>query len=75
MKSVIVKALRNYLKGNIDKHVANMRLHLTNPVGVAEHSDHLKTIEEELGVIADFEDKLNVLEKYFGTKNKEVING
>ena len=75
MKSVIVKAMRTYLKGNIDIHVANVRLHLTNPVGVAEHPEHIETIEKELGIIAEFEDKLNVLEKYFGTKKKEVLNG
>ena len=75
MKSVIVKAMRTYLKGNIDIHVANVRLHLTNPVGVAEHPDHIETIEKELGIIAEFEDKLSVLEKYFGTKKKEVLNG
>ena len=75
MKSVIVKALRTYLKGNIDRHVANIRLHLTNPVGVPEHPDHIETIEKELGIIAEFEDKLSVLEKYFGTGDKGVING
>ena len=75
MKSVIVKAMKTYLKGNIDRHVANVRLHLNNPVGVAEHPDHIETIEKELGIIAEFEDKLNVLEKYFGTKKKEVLNG
>ena len=75
MKSVIVKAMRTYLKGNIDRNVANVRLHLNNPVGVAEHPDHIETIEKELGIIAEYEDKLNVLEKYFGTKKKEVLNG
>ena len=75
MKSTLVKAMRSYLQGNIDKHIANIRLHLTNPVGVAEHPDHIETIEKELGIIAEFEDKLNVLEKYFGNGKKEVING
>tara|TARA_R110001592_G_scaffold150947_2_gene377045 strand:+ start:76 stop:303 length:228 start_codon:yes stop_codon:yes gene_type:complete len=75
MKSTLVKAMRSYLQGNIDKHIANIRLHLTNPVGVAEHPDHIETIEKQLGIIAEFEDKLNVLEKYFGNGKKEVING
>ena len=75
MKSTLVKAMRSYLQGNIDKHIANIRLHLTNPAGVAEHPDHIETIEKQLGIIAEFEDKLNVLEKYFGNGKKEVING
>ena len=75
MKSILVKAMRSYLQGNIDKHVANIKLHLSNSVGVAEHSDHVETIEKELGIIAEFEDKLSVLERYFGKGNKEVIHG
>jgi len=75
MKSILIQAMRSYLKGNIDKHVANIKLHLSNSVGVAEHSDHVETIEKELGIIAEFEDKLSVLEKYFGKGDKGVING
>jgi hypothetical protein len=75
MKSILVNAMRSHLQGNIDKHIANIRLHLTNPVGVAEHPDHIETIEKELGIIAEFEDKLSVLERYFGKGKKEVING
>ena len=75
MKSIIVKALRSYLQGNIEKHVANVRLHLSNTVGVAEHSDHIETIEKELGIIAELEDKLSVLERYFGKGKSEVIHG
>ena len=75
MKSILIQAMRSYLKGNIDKHVANIKLHLSNSVGVAGHSDHIETIEKELGIIAEFEDKLSVLEKYFGKGDKGVING
>ena len=43
---------------------------------MAEHSDHIETIEKELDVISSYEDKLNVLIKYFDeTNNKEVLNG
>ena len=75
MKSILVNAMRSYLQGNIDKHIANIRLHLSNTAGVAEHSDHIETIERELGIVAEFEDKLSVLERYFGKGKKEVING
>ena len=34
-----------------------------------------KVNEVSAFVIAEFEDKLSVLEKHFGTKSKEVING
>ena len=75
MRLTIVKALKSYLKGHIDKHIANIKIHSDNLSGVAEHSDHIETIEKELDIVAGFEDKLNVLKKYFGDENKEVING
>jgi hypothetical protein len=38
---------------------------LENPVGVAEHPDIMETIEKELGMIAEYHDKLEMLETYF----------
>ena len=71
MRSLLYKALESYLQGNIDKHVANVKLHAEAAVGVAEHSDHIETIDKELGKIAEFEDRLEVLRKYF--KEKEIL--
>ena len=75
MKSILVKAMRSYLQGNIEKHVANVRLHLSNTVGVAEHSDHIETIEKELGIKADMKFKPiqpgDVLETHADTSSLE----
>ena len=77
MRLTIVKALKSYLRGHIEKHIANVNVHLENTVGVAEHSDHLETIEKKLETIAGYEDKLNVLIKHFDEErdSKEVIHG
>ena len=51
---------------------------LEKGVGVPEHPDIMDTIEKELAIIAEYDDKLEVLKKYFPLKNsgsKEVING
>ena len=51
---------------------------MKNPAGVAEHPDIMETIEKELGIIAEYDDKLEVLDKYFFMQyvdDKEVING
>ena len=64
MRLTIVKALKSYLKGHIDKHIANVNVHLENSTGVAEHSDHVETIEKELGALDSVNGKLNVLVKY-----------
>ena len=71
MRSLLYKALESYLQGNIDKHVANVKVHSEAAVGVAEHSDHIETIDKELEKIAEFEDRLEVLRKYF--KEKEIL--
>tara|TARA_R100001377_G_scaffold84919_1_gene69616 strand:- start:1587 stop:1814 length:228 start_codon:yes stop_codon:yes gene_type:complete len=75
MNKTLYKALVSYFNGHIDKHVVNIKIHSENLSGVAEHSDHVETIEKELDIVAGYEDKLNVLKKYFGNGDKEVING
>ena len=71
MRSLLYKALEAYLQGNIEKHIVNVKLQAENAVGVAEHSDHIETIDKEFGKIAEFEDRLEVLRKYF--KEKEIL--
>tara|TARA_E500000318_G_scaffold79652_1_gene74685 strand:- start:247 stop:462 length:216 start_codon:yes stop_codon:yes gene_type:complete len=61
----IIKALKSHAQGHIDKHVANVEIHIRNVTGVAEHSDHVETIEKELKHIAEYDDQLEMLNKYF----------
>jgi len=67
MKDEIVKALIAHADAHIMKHKMNVEIHLKNPIGVAEHSNHLETIEKELEHIAHYEDMKDVLNKHFGT--------
>ena len=77
MKTVIYKALWSYFKGQLEKHRANVHIHADNPTGVAEHSDHIETLEKEIGLMAEYDEKIDILERYFKgrVKDKEVING
>tara|TARA_B100001123_G_C15317152_1_gene1026559 strand:- start:731 stop:955 length:225 start_codon:yes stop_codon:yes gene_type:complete len=61
----IVNAIRKKLEGQIEAHKINITVLLENQVGVAEHSDITKTIEDELDIIASCEDKIAVLNKHF----------
>ena len=61
----LLKSTESYLQGHIDRHVANLENLLENHVALAEHPDIVETIEKELDVLANYEDKLNVLIKYF----------
>tara|TARA_E500000318_G_C3415562_1_gene155262 strand:- start:219 stop:434 length:216 start_codon:yes stop_codon:yes gene_type:complete len=69
MRDKIIQALISHAKGHIQKHIANVEVYMSNPAGVAEHPDVIESIEKELAIIADYEDQLEVLEKYFEGNN------
>jgi|TARA_Y100000296_G_scaffold32778_1_gene37956 hypothetical protein len=73
----LIKVSELYFNAQIEKHKVNVENLLENLVGVAEHSDIVETIEKELQVIANYDEKLNVLRKYFkgNIGSKEVLNG
>lgn len=52
--------------GHIQKHKINVEIYLQNSVGIGEHSDLLEAIEKELNIIAEYDEQIQVLEKYFG---------
>ncbi len=69
MRDKIIQALISHAKGHIQKHIANVEVYMSNPAGVAEHPNVIESIEKELAIIADYEDQLEVLEKYFEGNN------
>ena len=77
MRTDLIKASELHFKAHIEKHRINIENLLEKGVGVAEHPDIMETIEKELAIIAEYDDKLEVLDKYFFNHNgsKGVING
>ena len=75
MKKDILKASKLHFQAQIEKHKVNVNNLLRNTAGVAEHPDIMDTVEKELEVIAEYDDKLSVLKKYFMNGDKEVLNG
>tara|TARA_R100000664_G_scaffold1643_1_gene4228 strand:+ start:177 stop:377 length:201 start_codon:yes stop_codon:yes gene_type:complete len=65
MREQIIKALLAHAQGDIAKHKANVEVYLSNPVGIGEHSDVMGAIEEELNMIAKYQDQIDVIQKYF----------
>lgn len=65
MRSQIIESMKSHAIGHINKHKMNVEVYLSNPVGIGEHSDILEAIEQELKVIAEYEDQLEIIEKYF----------
>jgi hypothetical protein len=43
----------------------NIDIMLNNPMAIHEHTDFMGAVELELAQIAEYEDKLEVLTKYF----------
>ena len=52
MREQLIKALLAHAQGDIQKHVANVEVYLTNPAGIGEHSNIVEAIEGELDMIA-----------------------
>ena len=77
MRSDLIKASELHFKAHIEKHRVNVEMLLEKGVGVAEHPDVMETIEKELEIMAEYDDKLSILNKYFTIDNgsKGVING
>lgn len=65
MRLKLIEAFRSHAKGHVDKHVANIEVYLNNPAGIGEHSDIIEAIEVEMKQIAEYDDMIEMLDKYF----------
>ena len=69
MRNQIISALLAHAQGDIQKHKMNVEVYLTNPVGIGEHPDVMEAIEQELNMIAKYEDQVSVIKKHFIVKD------
>ena len=77
MRKDLIEASKLHFKAYVEKHRVNVETLLEKGVGVAEHPDIMETIEKELSIIAEYDDKLSVLEKYFSKEfgeGKTLLN-
>ena len=74
MREQLLIALLAHAQGDIQKHVANVEVYLTNPAGIGEHSNIVEAIEQELNEIAKYQDQIDVIQKYF-MKKSDKSNG
>ena len=63
--SNLLKALLEKLRGEIAVAKANIEVYNINPAGIGEHPDLVTAIESQVEIIAEAEDKINVIQKYF----------
>lgn len=71
MRDLMLNALKSYYIGNINRHIANVEVYLRMTVGIGEHSDIQETIDKEIEKIAQFDDRLGMVIKYFERKEDE----
>ena len=69
MREQLIKALLAHAHGDTQKHVANVEVYLTNPAGIGEHSNIVEAIEQELDMIAKYQDQIDIINKYFKSKS------
>ena len=53
--------MKDYLVGKCKYHETNIKIYFQSPVGIGEHPDILGAIEVELGKLADYKEKLDIL--------------
>ena len=68
MRREMLEALKALAIGNIKKAKMNVEVYLANPVGIGEHPDVLGAIQDQIDLIAKEEERLEVINKYFGDK-------
>jgi len=69
MRTKLINALKAHANGEIQKHLANVEVYLTNPAGIGEHSDITEAIGCELDKIARYHDQIEVLNNYVVKKD------
>tara|TARA_E500000305_G_scaffold74575_1_gene60332 strand:+ start:272 stop:481 length:210 start_codon:yes stop_codon:yes gene_type:complete len=60
----LINALKAHANGEIQKHLANVEVYLSNPAGIGEHSDITEAISLELDKVSKYHDQMEVLKKY-----------
>lgn len=65
MKKEMISVLKQHFEAHILKHKMNVDIMLANPMAIHDHTDLMDAIEKEMAQIAEYMDKLEVIEKYF----------
>ena len=62
----MLEALLLQYQADIAKAKANIQVYLDNPVGIGEHPDLVSAVDSQIAIIANAEDKINMVGKYYG---------
>ena len=66
MKQEIINVLKQHFEAHILKHKMNVDIMLSNPTAIHDHTDLMDAIEKEVALMAEYQDKLEIMNSYFG---------
>ena len=75
MNTQVYKFLKSEAEADKNKALASIELLTNHPAGIGDHStkDYCDNCNEALRLLASADERLEILEKYFNTK--EQVNG
>ena len=73
MRDMILNAIKTKMIGQMNAHIANAEVMLSNPVGARDRATVIDTIEKEIAALQHLNGKLNILTKYFERSNDNAI--
>jgi len=65
MNRFLLKALITKLEGEIAVAKANVKVYINNSTGIGEHPDLVEAIETQIEIIANAEEKVDIINKHF----------
>jgi len=65
----LIEAARKQAEGDVAVHKANIEVYKTMPAGIGEHSDITEAVISELNKLAEADDRLEMINKYFTDAN------
>ncbi len=65
MRKEMIGVLKQHFEAHILKHKMNVDIMLANPMAIHDHTDLMDAIEKEVALIAEYHDKLEVMDTYF----------
>jgi len=66
MRTEIISVLKQHFEAHILKHKMNVDIMLSNPTAIHDHTDLMDAIEKEVALMAEYQDKLEIMNSYFG---------
>jgi CBS domain-containing protein len=66
MRQEIISVLKQHFESHILKHKMNVDIMLSNPTAIHDHTDLMDAIEKEVALMAEYQDKLEIMNVYFG---------